>query len=154
MYLNLYVSDESIECLVLSRSFKDEIVFADFSKGEQFLNEDESRIITPNIEGEIIIKKKREATFLEKAEVPIILLKAIKGKITVEELNSKRNKLHEISTKLIDRERDPLLLKATLKKIENHINLKQFEDQFKLCYQFLDEAINQNKNVLWELSHK
>lgn len=237
MSLDLYVEDESIESPFLSRAFKDEIIFGSYLRLADFLSKEEEKVIFPNSHGEIILGKKRDATFFEKLKVPFILRKAMKGKISVEEIQKLSDKLVERSEKVEDRERDPIPFKTVLKKIENHLQLnsnklplvhsvyetkelseeigyieikgvsahvegdlffydnyseiknkirlksygddfkkvdfyievnpeiiindktyytrsitkaKQFEAEFERCYNFLDEAIRNNKKILWE----
>lgn len=125
MDLDLYVADESIDSPFLTRSFKDEIIFERYIKFANFLDEEALKIVRPNIYGEIVLGKKREATFIEKAKIPFLLNKAMKGKTSVEEINKLRDKLVYRSTKIVDRERDPRKLKEALKKIEQHLSLNK-----------------------------
>lgn len=237
--LELYTSDESIESPFIHKSFLREIIWEDYFKFDAFLTAEEIKIIQPNIYGEIVLGKNRKPTILEKARLPFILNKAIKGKITAEEINKLRDKIVHRSEKIEDRERNPVLLKQVLEKVEkylidtkdqlplvhylyeqenaifddylyeieingvycniegdlffyknyetirNKIHLKsyqedygnvdffievekemlidnqvyysqsiskaeQFENEFKKCYDFLDEAISRNQKVLWE----
>ncbi len=123
--LNLYVEDESIKGPYLKRSFKDEILFEGYLNFADFLNEDEIKIVRPNMEGEIVLGRKREATLIEKAKIPFLLSKAMKGKISIVEINKMRDKLVIRSEKIADRERDPERLKEALKKVENYLFFKK-----------------------------
>ena len=125
MHLDLYVEDESIESPFLTRGFQDEIIFEGYIKFTDFLSEEENKVVTPNSYGEIVLGTKRKATFFEKAKIPFTLNKAVKGKISIEEINKFRAKLVHRSEKIEDRERDPLQLKEALKKIENHLMFNQ-----------------------------
>jgi len=60
--LLLFVNDESIESLQVSRSFKDQIILEGCIKFKEFLSKYETDIITPNYDGEIILSKKRGPT--------------------------------------------------------------------------------------------
>lgn len=127
MDLDLYVADESIVSNYLSRSFMREIIFEGHVKFKDFLNKEEEEIIRPNTAGEIYLGRKREATFFEKVKMPFILHKAMKGKITVEEINKLSDKLVHRSEKIEDRERDPEKLKEALKKTEQYLQEKSNE---------------------------
>jgi len=156
--LDLYVADESIDSPVLSNAFLEEILWERHFKFSDFLSPEEAQIIKPNMYGEIVFGKKREATFWEKAKMPFILRKAVKGKITVEEINKLRDKLVDRSEKIEDRERDSALLKQALAKLQDflihdtdkHHLAEQFKDDFQKCFLFLEVAISANKKVLWE----
>lgn len=237
MALDLYVADESIDSPILSKAFNSEVILHQYVRSKDFLSEAEAKILMPNIYGEIVLGKKREATFLEKARVPFLLHQAFRGKITVEEINKLRDKLVHRSEKIEDRERDTSKLKEALIKLENYLisnadklplvhfvyeskeflnkieyvlidgvgfdidgdlfleenypavrnqismkrydeelgnvkfymtvhpeilidnktyytksisKAKQFEEDFQKCYHFLDEALKNNKKVLWE----
>ncbi len=121
MGVELYVNDESIESPSFSKKFRDEIIYEWYFKFDEFLTKEEQKVITPNLYGEIVLGKKRETTFLEKAKLPIILHKAMKGKITVEEINKFRDKIVYRSEKVTDRERDPKKMKKTFQKIEDYL---------------------------------
>jgi len=156
--LDLYVADESIDSPVLSNAFIEEVLLERHFEFSDFLSPEEEQLIKPNMYGEIVFGKKREATFFEKAKMPFILRKAIKGKITVEEINKLRDKFVDRSEKIEDRERDPVLLKQALTKLETFLIqnadkfpfAEQFKDDFYKCFSFLDKAISSNKQVLWE----
>lgn len=130
--LDLYVDDESINSPFLTSSFRDEIIFEWYIKFSDFLNEEECKIISPNTYGEIVLGKKREATFFEKAKTPFILNKAIKGKISLEEINKLRDKLIIRSERIEDRVRNPNKLKETLNKVEKYLILHK--DKFPLVH--------------------
>lgn len=119
--LSLFVDDESIESPYLSRRFKDEIIFAYYINFEDFLSQEEAKVIAPNTHGEIVLGKKREATILEKAKLPMIMRKALNGKITIAEINKLRDKLVVRSEKVSDRERDPNRLQIALKLTEKYL---------------------------------
>ncbi len=119
--LSLFVDDESIESPNLSRQFKNQIIFENYISFDNFLTKDEIDIILPNEYGEIVLGKKRDATFLEKAKLPYILYKALNGKITEDEVINLRDKLVIRSEKVSDRERNPMQLKDALKKIEKYL---------------------------------
>ena len=121
MGVELYVDDESIEGPFFSKKFIDEVIYERCFKFDEFLTKEEQKIITPNSYGEIVLGKKREPTFLEKAKLPIILHKAMKGKISVEEINKLRDKIVYRSEKVTDRERDPQKMKKTFQKIEDYL---------------------------------
>ncbi len=123
-YLNLFVADDSINSPYLYRSFKDEIIFGRYINFSDFLTQDEVNIITPNTSGEIVLGKKRDATMLEKAKLPIVLYKALNGKITLEEINKMRDKLVIRSQEIKDREREPERLKNALMQVEKYLNDK------------------------------
>lgn len=154
--LDLYVADESMDSPCLSGAFLEEILWERDFKFSDFLSPEEEQLIKPNMYGEIVFGKKRAATFLEKAKMPFILSKAMKGKITEEEINKLRDKLVDRSEKIEDRERDPVLLKQALTKLEAFLirdaidKAEQFKDDFQKCFSFLDKAISSNKKVLWE----
>jgi len=237
MDLDLYVDDESIESLYLSRRFKDEIVFDSYLGFNFFLTSEEISIITPNVLGEITIGEKKPFKPKDKSR---ILDKISNGLVGGGSLNNVDKIFEEFlvtSEKVEDRERDPVMLKSVLLKVEQTLKLKsddlplvhsiysekdcndeistvmvkgvksyiegdlfyeknydrirnkiqvksyaddfgkvnflidvaskviidgieyytksitkaqQFEGDFKLCYDFLDTAINQNKKVFWE----
>ncbi|MES2380981.1 MAG: hypothetical protein V4538_08065 [Bacteroidota bacterium] len=125
--ISLYVDDESIESPYISRKFKDEIIFEGYIKFSDFLSKDESAIVAPNSYGEIVLGKKRDATFLEKAKLPIIMYKALQGTITVDEINKMRDELVVRSQKVNDRERNPESLKNALKRVEKYLTDKSSE---------------------------
>jgi len=138
--LDLFVADESIESPWFSRSFLNEIIFENYIQFDDFLTGDEYDIIKPNAEGEVILGEKRKATFFEKAKLPFVIHKAMKGKITVEEINALRDKLVHRSERIEDREREPLPLKCVLKKVEEHLICNS--DTLPLVHSlFEDEAL-------------
>lgn len=132
MSLDLYVEDDSIESPFLSRRFLNEIIFGSYIKLNHFLSREEEKVVIPNSHGEIILGKIRDATFFEKVRLPFIIIKAIKGKISVEEINKLGDKLVNRSEKIEDRERDPGKFKKVLKKIEDHLILNS--DKFPLVH--------------------
>lgn len=125
--LSLYVDDESIESPYISGKFKDEIIFEWYIKFGDFLSKDEIDIVAPNSHGEIVLGKKRDATFSEKSKLTYIVHKAIQGRITVDEINKMRDKLVVRSQKVSDRERDPESLKSALKRTEKYLTDKSSE---------------------------
>ncbi|MEM8889831.1 MAG: hypothetical protein AAGD28_17785 [Bacteroidota bacterium] len=118
--LDLFVADESIESPFLLRAFLEEIIWEQHAKYKDFLSPEEEKILRPNIAGEVVFGKKREATFLEKAKLPFMLHRALKGKISVEQINKFRDKLVHRSEKVEDRERNPKSLKEVLEKVEQY----------------------------------
>lgn len=141
--LDLFVADESIESPWLSRSFLNEIIFENYIQFDDFLTGDEYDIIKPNAEGEVILGEKRKATLLEKAKLPFIIHKAMKGKITVEEINALNDKLVHRSEKIEDREREPLPLKCVLKKVEEY--LIRNSDTLPLVHSLFEEETLENE---------
>jgi len=155
MNLELYVADESIESPSLSDTFLTELLWEQYFTLEDFLTSKEAFIARPNPYGEIVFGKKRESTFLEKAKISYILNKAMKGKITVDEINKLRDKFMDRSEKVEDRERNPLELKRVLEKVEKHIENEdlikvRFDNDFEKCYDFLNQTIKLKMKVLWE----
>lgn len=74
--LDLFVSDDSIESPYISRSFKDEVIIhPSYFSLEDFLSEDEIKIITPNSTGEITIGNKRPVKDSDISYIYLILLK-------------------------------------------------------------------------------
>jgi len=135
--LDLFVADESIESPILSRAFLEEMIWEQHLKHQDFLSAEEEKILRPNLAGEIVFGKKREATFLEKAKLPFMLHKALKGKITVEQINKLRDKLVHRGEKIEDRERDAKSLKEVLEKVESYFIL--LADQLPLSHFLYEE---------------
>lgn len=76
--LDLRVADESIEGPDISKSFKDEIHFESYIEYKNFLSKEDMSILSSTSDGEIVLGKKRDATFFEKLKMPFILNKALK----------------------------------------------------------------------------
>lgn len=235
--LDLSVADECIESPFLHRAFLEEIVWASYINLEEILTKGECDVFSPNGCGEVTIKVKKKHNLLDRAKSYYLLYKAAKGTLSLEEANRFRNRFVEISEAVEDRERNPVLLKQVLMKVEqflknnvaqlplvhqiyteiadepidyidvdgiwcrvegdlwhednsienrNKIRIKsygedygkidlllpiapkmkiggtsyqvkslskaaQFEKDFSKCYTFLDEAIEKNKKILWEI---
>jgi len=146
MDVDLYVEDESINSPFLIKSFIDEIIFERYLNFTDFLNTEENKIIRPNTYGEIVLGKKREASLAEKLKIPFILNKALKGNISVEEINKLRDKLVVRSEKIEDRERDPKRLKEALKKVESYLILN--ENKLPLVH-----FVYETKQLINEINH-
>lgn len=118
MELYLFVHDRNIKGPLLSKNFKDEIIFERHLTFKDFLNEEEIKVISPNYIGEITIGKKRSIKEKDKAKFLSKLTNAIKGKGTTENLF---DAYLITSYKVKDRERNPKALKDALKKVENQL---------------------------------
>lgn len=122
MDLYLYVEAESIESPYLTRDFKDEIFFEfNYLKFSEFLNEEETKIVSPNVYGEIAIGKKKPFKKREKLRFLRNITKVITGKKSFRIIDNLFDEYLITSEKLQDRERDPKLLKEVLQKIQNYL---------------------------------
>jgi len=121
MDLDLYVHDKSIESPDIARSFKDEIIFEWYLKLNDFLLDEEIKVVTPNTYGEITIGEKKPLEKKDNAKILFKLSKILFGKERFNSINDIFNEYLIISEKVEDRERNPENLKQALKKIENHL---------------------------------
>ena len=116
MTLELFTTDEEHGGHILPRRFMDEIIF----KNYDFLSKEEQNILIPNSFGQIALKSKRKKNaqdytrFLEKHE------EYRQEKISEEAFLEYANEFNYISEKVEDRERNPKLLKSTLKKVQQY----------------------------------
>lgn len=124
MNLDLYVNDGRIQSPYLSKSFKDEIIFEWYINFKEFLNEEEIKIVTPNIFGEITIGEKKTFEEKDKDKLFSTIAKAITEKKSLDSINDLFNEFLITSHRVEDRERDPEKLKKVLKKVENQLIAK------------------------------
>lgn len=150
---DLYLADESIDPPDISKRFLEDVIWSYEIDYDAFLTKKERDILRPNPWGEIVLGRRREANFFEKLMLPFVMKKALKGNLTVEEINKKRDKLVIRSEKIEDRERDPVFFKSALNKLSAHLPdqlKKECEKDFIEINSFLEEVIKANKKVLWE----
>jgi hypothetical protein len=121
MSLDLYVNDGSIQSPYLSKAFKDEIIFEWYINFKEFLNEEEIKIVTPNIFGEITLGEKKPLEEKDKSKFFSTIAKAITGKKSLDSINDLFDEFLITSHKVEDRERYPEKLKEVLKKVENQL---------------------------------
>lgn len=123
MDLELYVEDESIDSPFLQKAFIEEI-FSPISYLilEEFLTKEEVEILTPNPYGEIILGKKAGHTVKDRARTYQLLYQSMQPrKVSIDTINNFRDKFVHRSEALVDRERDPILFKKALSKIEHYM---------------------------------
>lgn len=139
MEVHLDVADESIEGVMLPKSFYREIYSEATSSYSYFLTKEEQNIISPNEYGEIVLGYKRKPNAWDRFQSVRMLHKALKGKITIKEINKHRDKLVIRSEKVKDRERDPLAYKMVWEKIIRR--MQEYKDEFHLVHNvYKDEA--------------
>lgn len=114
--LHLYVADNSIESPMLSRSFKDEIIYEGYFRHGDILPKEDSLLLEPNPYGHITIGQKKKMRMKDRIGLIRKLAMSINGKAQTDPAEALDEYL-ETSEAPEDRQRDPDLLQLAFQQV-------------------------------------
>ena len=119
--LKLSANDINIENHYLPDNFTNEIILDQFSPyltHDKFLDYEEIKILEPNPSGEITLPKKRDFSQKDQDQVFLEIKNVFKNNGTQEDITEIVDRYFYTSKRVGDRERNPVLLRNALRKIQ------------------------------------